>query len=127
MDHDFDKKHGGDGNPGTGPCAGLGFMSYVHTKLSQWSICSKKDFEAHYNVILEKEGAEWCLTEDASACETNSTPNEETNAPEGTPNEETNAPEGNTVKPQHSILAHLNNCKNDSPNPKVYCCYFLSN
>ena len=42
--------------PGTGPCAGQGYMSYTENLL-QWSECSKKDFEAHYNTI----SAQWEL------------------------------------------------------------------
>ena len=57
MSHDFDEKHGGDGNSGSGgPCDFEGFMSYGDHK-SQWSECSVKDFTAQY--VANKNF--WCL------------------------------------------------------------------
>ena len=50
MWHDFDKRHGGDGRPGTGgACEGKGTMSYGENSPSRWSECSRRDFQAHYN------------------------------------------------------------------------------
>ena len=54
MLHDFDEAHGGDG----GACDGTGIMSYG-TVPQKWSTCSKNDFEAHYNQIVNWGG--WCL------------------------------------------------------------------
>ena len=49
MYHDFDEKHGGNGNPGSGgKCDGKGIMSYSDDDLSEWSSCSKSDWESHY-------------------------------------------------------------------------------
>ena len=57
MAHDFEKKHGGNGNSGSGgPCDFKGFMSYGNHE-SQWSTCSVKDFTAHY----EANKSSWCL------------------------------------------------------------------
>lgn len=44
MSHDFDDKHGGV----NGPCNGHGIMSYGSLNGSQWSSCSRLDFEQHY-------------------------------------------------------------------------------
>ena len=60
MDHDFAKKHGGK----TGTCNKYaGIMSYQTPlqKGKHWSTCSKKDFQTHYNTILNR-GGTWCLT-----------------------------------------------------------------
>ena len=54
MSHDFDTKHGGSGSPCAwdgstcGHCDGKGIMSYGDDDLSQWSSCSKSDWESHY-------------------------------------------------------------------------------
>ena len=58
MDHDFAKKHGGK----TGTCnKHAGIMSYEAMKKGKhWSTCSKKDFQTHYNTILNK-GGTWCM------------------------------------------------------------------
>ena len=62
MWHDFDKRHGGDGSPGTGgSCEGQGTMSYGDDSPSRWSECSRKDFRAHYNQVLDKARGQWCL------------------------------------------------------------------
>ena len=58
MRHDFDNKHGG----GSGPCNGKGIMSY-NGPYSQWSTCSKSDFEKKYSQMLRT--GENCL-EDVS-------------------------------------------------------------
>lgn len=42
MYHDFDKKHAGEN------CNFKGIMSYGGTHYTQWSKCSRKDFEQHY-------------------------------------------------------------------------------
>ena len=52
MFHDFDKQHGGGGNP----CDNSGFMSYG-PKVFKWSECSVKDFTAKYTVNKDI----WCL------------------------------------------------------------------
>merc|ERR1719491_2631883 len=52
MFHDFDKQHGGSGNP----CDNSGFMSYG-PKVFKWSECSVKDFTAKYTVNKDI----WCL------------------------------------------------------------------
>ena len=44
MRHDFDSKHGGR----NGPCNNKGIMSYGTYGYSQWSSCSKLDWEQHY-------------------------------------------------------------------------------
>ena len=44
MSHDFDEKHGGE----NGTCNGNGIMSYGSFNKSQWSLCSRLDFEQHY-------------------------------------------------------------------------------
>ena len=56
MMHDFDDSHGGSG----GPCDGTGFMSYGSAP-QQWSTCSKNDFLAHYNAIINSNNLYWCL------------------------------------------------------------------
>ena len=56
MEHDFDKKHGGNLNP----CNGEGFMSYGNHK-SQWSECSVKDFTALYTLLMKNGVYKWCL------------------------------------------------------------------
>ena len=62
MWHDFDKRHGGDGSPGTGgSCEGQGTMSYGDDSPSRWSECSRRDFRAHYNQVLDKARGQWCL------------------------------------------------------------------
>ena len=51
MKHDFDRSHGGTGNPGTGPCATNGIMGYKtdgNNRNQLWSTCSRSDFERHY-------------------------------------------------------------------------------
>ena len=51
MEHDFDTSHGGTGDPGTGPCAAKGIMSYEadwNNPNQRWSTCSRSDFERHY-------------------------------------------------------------------------------
>ena len=54
MLHDFSSQHGGQG----GPCDGTGFMSYGSAP-QQWSTCSKNDFLAHYNTVVNS--GSWCL------------------------------------------------------------------
>ena len=64
MSHDFSSSHGGDGSPGTGPCAGTGIMSYINDWDStdqQWSTCSKSDFTNHYTA--EGWGTSGCLVD----------------------------------------------------------------
>ena len=55
MGHDFSSKHGGK----TGTCNKYaGIMSYQTPlqKGKHWSTCSKKDFQTHYNTILNSGG-----------------------------------------------------------------------
>ena len=55
-------RHGGDGKPGSGgKCDGKGTMSYGEELPNRWSECSKRDFRAHYNQVLDKANGEWCL------------------------------------------------------------------
>ena len=54
MGHDFWERHGGDG----GPCDGKGIMSYGSYAYSQWSSCSKSDWERHY---ASEEWGKGCL------------------------------------------------------------------
>ena len=56
MQHDFNDVHGGEG----GPCDGTGFMSYGGAP-HQWSTCSKADFFALYNAIVDSGNLYWCL------------------------------------------------------------------
>ena len=56
MLHDFDEEHGGD----NGPCNGAGIMSYGAAP-NIWSTCSKNDFLAHYNQIINNANKYWCL------------------------------------------------------------------
>ena len=64
MSHDFDTKHGGSGSPCAwdgstcGHCDGKGIMSYGDDDLSQWSSCSKSDWERHY---ASEEWGKGCL------------------------------------------------------------------
>ena len=44
MSHDFSDKHGGK----SGPCNKKGIMSYGSFSFTQWSSCSKSDWEQHY-------------------------------------------------------------------------------
>lgn len=44
MVHDFDAKHGGS----NGTCNKKGIMSYGSYAFTQWSSCSKSDWEEHY-------------------------------------------------------------------------------
>ena len=61
MYHDFDERHGGNGKPGSGgSCDGRGTMSYGKEAPPRWSDCSRKDFRAHYNMVLNV-GLKWCL------------------------------------------------------------------
>ena len=60
MDHDIATKHGCK----TGTCNKYaGIMSYQTPlqKGKHWSTCSKKDFQTHYNTILNR-GGTWCMT-----------------------------------------------------------------
>ena len=36
-------------------------MSYGEDLPSRWSACSRRDFQAHYNQVLDKAKGEWCL------------------------------------------------------------------
>ena len=57
--HDFDKRHK-EGNEF--PCNMKGLMSYdMDLGFWEWSECSKKDFQAYYNVITQKKGLPWCM------------------------------------------------------------------
>ena len=56
MQHDFHANHGGSG----GPCDGTGIMSYGSAP-NVWSTCSKADFEARYNFIINHQSHSWCL------------------------------------------------------------------
>ena len=56
MLHDFDDTHGGSGSA----CNGQGFMSYGSAP-NEWSTCSKSDFLAHYNEIVQSSNVAWCL------------------------------------------------------------------
>ena len=56
MIHDFEPIHGG----WNGPCDNKGIMSYGNAPLV-WSTCSKNDFLAHYNKILNDSIVPWCL------------------------------------------------------------------
>ena len=55
MLHDFDDTHGGSG----GACDGTGIMSYGSAP-NVWSTCSKNDFLALYNSIVDS-SVYWCL------------------------------------------------------------------
>ena len=63
MLHDFDETHGGD----NGPCNGQGFLSYGSAP-QQWSTCSKNDFLALYNSIVNSNNKYWCLPYADTAC-----------------------------------------------------------
>ena len=56
MLHDFDTEHGGQ----NGPCNGVGIMSYGSAP-NVWSTCSKNDFQALYNSIINDGSLFWCL------------------------------------------------------------------
>ena len=56
MLHDFDDEHGGSG----GACDGTGIMSYGSAP-NVWSTCSKADFLALYNDIIDSSSWNWCL------------------------------------------------------------------
>ena len=56
MLHDFDEEHGGQ----NGPCDGTGIMSYGSAP-NVWSTCSKNDFLALYNEIINDGSLYWCL------------------------------------------------------------------
>ena len=57
MQHDFAGVHGGE----NGPCNKKGIMSYG-TFPNVWSTCSRADFLALYNQILDSSSWNWCLT-----------------------------------------------------------------
>ena len=61
ISHDFDKKHGGNGQPNSGSSCekNVNIMSYG-SKRQKWSECSKKDFAAHY-LYITGNNAPWCL------------------------------------------------------------------
>lgn len=61
MLHDFDEEHAGKG------CDGTGFMSYGSHPY-EWSTCSKNDFLALYNQIVQSSSWSWCMPEDSTAC-----------------------------------------------------------
>merc|ERR1711956_12052 len=63
MLHDFDDEHGGSG----GACDGTGIMSYGSAP-NVWSTCSKADFLALYNDIIDSSSWSWCLENYPSAC-----------------------------------------------------------
>merc|ERR1712203_956995 len=63
MLHDFDDEHGGSG----GACDGTGIMSYGSAP-NVWSTCSKADFLALYNDIIDSSSWNWCLEDYPSAC-----------------------------------------------------------
>merc|ERR1740123_2700657 len=63
MLHDFDDEHGGSG----GSCDGTGIMSYGSAP-NVWSTCSKADFLALYNDIIDSSSLNWCLEDYPSAC-----------------------------------------------------------
>ena len=54
MLHDFDNAHSGKG------CDGTGFMSYG-SHPQAWSTCSKSDFLAQYNSVVQSSSKYWCL------------------------------------------------------------------
>ena len=56
MLHDFDDEHGGDSSA----CNGQGIMSYGEAP-NVWSTCSKSDFQALYNSIINDGSLYWCL------------------------------------------------------------------
>ena len=56
MYHDFSPLHGGPNSP----CNDQGIMSYGNAPLV-WSTCSKNDFLALYNKILDEKIVPWCL------------------------------------------------------------------
>merc|ERR1712223_1015832 len=64
MSHDFDTSHGGNGNPGSGPCDEKGLMSYNSPPTLKWSTCSVKDFTAHYTSNKNS----WCMPANPNAC-----------------------------------------------------------
>ena len=59
MWHDHDRRHKVNGKF---PCNWKGLMSYdMDWGFWEWSECSKKDFQAYYNVITQKKGLPWCM------------------------------------------------------------------
>ena len=74
MLHDFDDEHGGSG----GACDGTGIMSYGSAP-NVWSTCSKADFLALYNDIIDSSSWNWCLEGkiDLVTCSSHQTPNPE--------------------------------------------------
>ena len=52
MSHDFDKKHGGNGDyaTSTNPCNNKGIMSYGNNIPTQWSACYVSDFASYYQL-----------------------------------------------------------------------------
>jgi len=92
ISHDFDKKHGGNGQPNSGSSCekNVNIMSYG-SKRQKWSECSKKDFAAHY-LYIKNGGAQWCLdTLKSDACSGAGKPNPK---PKPTPK-----PKSTTQKP----------------------------
>lgn len=67
--HDFDNRHGGSSSP----CNGEGLMSYGSVP-DKWSECSRSDFLAHYNTIVDSNWWTWCMPEDNFACGGDGTP-----------------------------------------------------
>ena len=75
MYHDFDTKHGVDGDPGntgnwwdsTNACNKQGIMSYGNWDLAKWSTCSVNDFKEHYEANSWGNG---CLDDITSATTT---------------------------------------------------------
>ena len=57
MSHDFDKKHGGKGSA----CDKKNHIMAYGTSKDVWSICSKKDFEAHYLWVQKTSYVSWCM------------------------------------------------------------------
>ena len=55
MKHDFDPAHSGKGCDKDNH-----IMSYGNTK-EKWSVCSKKDFEAHFLWVKSKSYLTWCM------------------------------------------------------------------
>lgn len=95
MSHDFDTKHGGSGSPCAwdgstcGHCDGKGIMSYGDDDLSQWSSCSKSDWESHYAAEGWGNG---CLEDISDSTDTDTTSADTTTSATETATAATDAP-----------------------------------
>jgi len=55
MEHDHDKVHGGEGSA----CDKRSNVMSYESARTKWSTCSKKDFQIHYDFVIEENP--WCL------------------------------------------------------------------